>query len=90
MGGAALRRGHYPPQQSGPEGVWEAEIGTNAPSADCITQCLVLGESEKHLLARSISHFDPTATLAPSKIFRRIGPPEVFQISSLDGYTGAF
>ena len=48
------------------------------------------GKSGKHLLARSISHFDPTATLAPSKIFRRIGPPEVFQISSLDGYTGAF
>ena len=28
MGGAALRRGHYPPQESGPEGVREAEIGT--------------------------------------------------------------
>ena len=28
MGGAALRRGHYPPQESGPEDVREAEIGT--------------------------------------------------------------
>ena len=28
VGGAALRRGHYPPQESGPEDVREAEIGT--------------------------------------------------------------
>ena len=54
MGGAALRRGHYPPQQSGPEGVGEAEIGTNAKCRPNQAMSAVGAEAENICSRRAI------------------------------------
>ena len=46
MGGAALRRGRYPPQESGLEGVREAEIGAFETCRQALKMSVYRGRSE--------------------------------------------